>query len=104
MANLILNAESAPKVLGNREQGTGKIEKILCTSLGYKPLYHYIFITTLGEEGKGCISLKLFDLVVRYGQQPNQGLEAENEGRLTHPTQHFQLIFVTQPIGNTDNF
>ncbi|EGJ31345.1 MULTISPECIES: hypothetical protein [Moorena] len=26
-----------------------------------------------------CISLKLFDPVVRYGQQPNPGYEAENE-------------------------
>ncbi|AOX00714.1 hypothetical protein BJP34_15825 [Moorena producens PAL-8-15-08-1] len=31
----------------------------------------------------------LFDTVVRYGQQHNQRLEAENEAPLTHPTQLF---------------
>ncbi|WP_293117348.1 hypothetical protein [Moorena sp. SIO3E8] len=38
----------------------------------------------------GCISLLLFDTVVRYGQQHNPDYEAKNEGPLTHPTENFQ--------------
>ncbi|WP_424094482.1 hypothetical protein [Moorena producens] len=38
----------------------------------------------------------LFDILVRYGEQHNQGLEAENEAPLTHPTQLTALAILNQ--------
>ncbi|NEQ88906.1 MAG: hypothetical protein F6K26_56210 [Moorea sp. SIO2I5] len=34
---------------------------------------------------------------MRYGQQHNQGLEAENEAPLTHPTQLFPVPYSLLP-------